>query len=372
MGGGPGIDHGREQMGHQEEKGDKTASKFEKECAEKAPFLKFVPFLFTSALTGQRVTKVLDVISEVDEERRKRITTSQVNDALQELLARRQPPQAAGHEIKLNYATQVETNPPAIAVFGKQSELLQEHYVRYLHNGFRDFWGFKGNPLRSCFAASRARPRTELTLMHPAYGLLIAYAAGSFPSAYIAGRLVKGIDLRTVGSGNLGATNVYRTLGFGAALAVLVIDLAKGALPVMYLPRAARRGSRGKRRHTLVGAGIWRRGDCRAREAGLPALEGRRQGRRDRRPACFLVLAPEPLLATVIVCIAVVWYTGFMSAGSITAAALFPLLVWLDARVTPVLWGALLVAAIIAGRIARHGASAEGTDAPLPEKDRGS
>ena len=131
-----------------EEKDDKTAAKFEKECAEKAPFLKFVPFLFTSALTGQRVTKVLDVIKLVDEERHKRITTSQVNDALQQLLARRQPPQAAGNEIKLNYATQVETNPPAIAVFGNNPDMLQEHYVRYLHNGFREFWGFTGNPLR--------------------------------------------------------------------------------------------------------------------------------------------------------------------------------------------------------------------------------
>ena len=131
-----------------EDKGDKTSSKFEKECAEKAPYLKFVPFIFTSALTGLRVTKVLDIIAEVDDERRKRVTTSQVNDALQELLARRQPPQAAGHEIKLNYATQVETNPPVIAVFGNNPELLQEHYVRYLHNGFREFWGFRGNPLK--------------------------------------------------------------------------------------------------------------------------------------------------------------------------------------------------------------------------------
>jgi GTP-binding protein len=131
-----------------EEKDDKSAAKFEKECAEKAPFLKFVPFIFTSALTGQRVTKVLDVIKLVDEERHKRITTSVVNDALQQLLARRQPPQAAGNEIKLNYATQVETNPPAIAVFGNNPDLLQEHYVRYLHNGFREFWGFTGNPLR--------------------------------------------------------------------------------------------------------------------------------------------------------------------------------------------------------------------------------
>ena len=131
-----------------EEKDDKTSSKFQKECAEKAPFFKFVPFLFTSALTGMRVTKILDLIKEVDEERHKRITTSQVNDALQQLLARRQPPQAAGHEIKLNHATQVETAPPAIAVFGNNPDLLQEHYIRYLHNGFREFWGFKGNPLR--------------------------------------------------------------------------------------------------------------------------------------------------------------------------------------------------------------------------------
>jgi GTP-binding protein len=131
-----------------EEKDGKTSAKFEKECAEKAPYLKFVPFVFTSALTGMRVTKVLDVIKHVDEERHKRISTSQVNDALQQLVARRQPPQAAGHEIKLNYATQVETEPPAIAVFGNNPDMVQEHYVRYLHNGFREFWGFDGNPLR--------------------------------------------------------------------------------------------------------------------------------------------------------------------------------------------------------------------------------
>lgn len=130
------------------EKDDKTAARFEKECAEKAPYLRFVPFLFTSAVTGQRVQRVLDLILEVEEERRKRIPTAAVNDVLGELLARRQPPQAAGHEVKLNYATQVETSPPAIAVFGNHPELVQEHYVRYLHNGFREHWGFRGNPLR--------------------------------------------------------------------------------------------------------------------------------------------------------------------------------------------------------------------------------
>jgi len=130
------------------EKDTNSAHKFAKESAEKAPFLRFVPFLFTSAITGQRVTKILDVILEVDEERKKRISTSQVNSKLEELVARRQPPQAAGREVKLNYATQVETTPPMIAVFGNNPDLVQEHYIRYLHNGFREAWGFKGSPLR--------------------------------------------------------------------------------------------------------------------------------------------------------------------------------------------------------------------------------
>ncbi|HUF26281.1 MAG TPA: ribosome biogenesis GTPase Der [Gemmatimonadaceae bacterium] len=130
------------------ERSDKSAAHFEKEAEEKAPFLRFVPFVFTSALTGQRVQKTMDLILKVEEERSKRISTSQVNTRLEELLARRQPPQAAGRDVKLNYATQVEVAPPTIAVFGNHPELLQEHYVRYLHNGFREAWGFTGNPLR--------------------------------------------------------------------------------------------------------------------------------------------------------------------------------------------------------------------------------
>jgi GTP-binding protein len=131
-----------------EEKTDKSAQKFQKEAGEKAPFLKFVPFLFTSALTGQRVTKVLETVLLVDAERKKRISTAQVNTTLGELTARLQPPQAAGREVKLLYATQVEIEPPTIAVFGNHPDLVPEHYVRYLHNGFREAWGFNGSPLR--------------------------------------------------------------------------------------------------------------------------------------------------------------------------------------------------------------------------------
>ncbi|HEX2781634.1 MAG TPA: ribosome biogenesis GTPase Der [Gemmatimonadaceae bacterium] len=131
-----------------EDKGDKSAAHFQRDAAEKAPFLKFVPWLFTSALTGQRVNKVLDVILAVEAERKKRIPTSEVNEGLHNLLARRQPPQAAGREVKLNYATQVSVAPPTIAVFGNHPDLVQEHYVRFLHNGFREMWGFTGSPLR--------------------------------------------------------------------------------------------------------------------------------------------------------------------------------------------------------------------------------
>jgi GTP-binding protein len=130
------------------EKDDKAVHKFEKKAHEKAPFLKHVPFLFTSALTGQRVSKILDVIQLVDEQSQVRISTSQINERLAELLARRQPSQAAGREVKLNYATQVSVAPPTIAFFGNHPDLVEEHYVRFLHNGFRETYPFTGNPLR--------------------------------------------------------------------------------------------------------------------------------------------------------------------------------------------------------------------------------
>lgn len=131
-----------------EDKTEKSTNKFKKDALEKAPYLTNVPFLFTSALTGLRVGKVLDIVIAVDEQRNRRISTSQVNEALQEVLAKLQPPQAAGREVKLNYATQVETAPPTIAIFGNHPDAIPEHYIRYLHNQFRTKWGFLGTPLR--------------------------------------------------------------------------------------------------------------------------------------------------------------------------------------------------------------------------------
>ncbi len=130
------------------EKDDKSAPHFQQHCERTAPFLRFVPFLFASARTGLRVNRVLDLVLEVDRERTKRIATPAVNDRLGELISRKQPPQAGGREVRLLYATQVDVAPPTFAVFGNHPDLVADHYVRYLHNGFREAWGFTGNPVR--------------------------------------------------------------------------------------------------------------------------------------------------------------------------------------------------------------------------------
>lgn len=140
------------------EKDDKAVAKFTKKAQEKAPFLRWVPFIFTSALTGQRIQRILDTIVLVAAERRKRIPTHEVNEQLQELVGRLQPPQAAGRDVKLNYATQVDSNPPTILVFGNNPDLVEEHYIRYLHNGFRTAWEFTGNPLRISLRRKSAPP----------------------------------------------------------------------------------------------------------------------------------------------------------------------------------------------------------------------
>lgn len=182
--------------------------------------------------------------------------------------------------------------------------------------------------------------------MHPAFGLLLAYVLGSLPSAYLAGRALRGIDLRTVGSGNLGATNVFRALGVRAALVVLALDAAKGAVPVLVLPRLfPLGGSPGPAEQwwalaygaaAIVGHAkpvflLWRGGG-----KGVATAAG-----------MFAVLAPLPLACTAAVCAVVVWYSGYMSAGSLVAAILFPLLVWLAAGASPTLWASLLVGAFV-------------------------
>jgi len=140
-----------------EEKGTNTAVEGEKVNQARAPFLKFIPFYYVSALTGQRVTKLLDAIVSVAEERKKRVPTAEVNRVLEELLARQQPPQPVGESVRLFFATQVGTAPPRFAVVSNRPDAIPESYTRYLHNGFREAWDFTGAPLTIKFRRKKGR-----------------------------------------------------------------------------------------------------------------------------------------------------------------------------------------------------------------------
>ncbi len=130
------------------EKETMTAPHFQKHIGERAPFLADVPFLFTSALTGQRVHKALDLILEVQKERIRRIDTHEVNEALQALARHQPPPHSRGRAVKLRYATQASVEPPTFVIFSNLPREIPDSYLRYLINGFRERWGFHGSPLR--------------------------------------------------------------------------------------------------------------------------------------------------------------------------------------------------------------------------------
>jgi GTPase len=137
------------------EKETGTAEKFEKKFKERAPQLRWVPMIFTSALTGQRVNKVLDHVIEVADARKKRVPTRAVNEVIKELAIHQPPPHYRGFPVKLLYATQADTQPPTFVIFVNHPKALPESYLRYLHNGFREAWGFRGTPLRIRLRARR-------------------------------------------------------------------------------------------------------------------------------------------------------------------------------------------------------------------------
>jgi GTPase len=130
------------------EKETGTSVEYEKKLRERAPMLKWVPILFTSALTGLRVQKVLDLVLEAASERKRRVSTREVNDVIRELAARTAPPHYRGMTVKVMYATQVEHAPPTFILFVNHPKALTDAYLRYLVNGFRAAWGFLGSPIR--------------------------------------------------------------------------------------------------------------------------------------------------------------------------------------------------------------------------------
>jgi GTP-binding protein len=140
-----------------EEKDANTAHQGQEALVAKAPFLRYVPFLYVSALTGQRVRKVLDLIVEVAEGRERRVPTAEVNKVLATLIERNAPPQKPGEEVKLLYASQIATAPPTLAIVSNRPDEVPESYQRYLAHGFREAWPFTGSPLRLKFTSRGSR-----------------------------------------------------------------------------------------------------------------------------------------------------------------------------------------------------------------------
>ncbi len=141
------------------EKDANTAKRGQDLLTEKAPFLSYVPFVYTSAKTGQRVTKLSELIIAVAEARERRVPTAEVNQVLEDLIQRNAPPQKPGEEVKLLYASQVGTTPPAFAIVCNRPADVPEAYQRYLLNGFRAAWGFEGAPVRLKFKRRASRGR---------------------------------------------------------------------------------------------------------------------------------------------------------------------------------------------------------------------
>ena len=153
--------------------------------------------------------------------------------------------------------------------------------------------------------------------MAPIFGVLIAYLAGSIPSAYIAGKL-RGIDLRQHGSGNLGATNVVRVLGTKIGAVVFIADLLKGFLPVYFLPRFTE----------TLRPELW------ALVYGAAAILGHvkpifllgKGGGKGVATASgvFLALAFVPMLIAEVAWIGVFYFTRYVSLASLVGAAILP------------------------------------------------
>src|SRR5690606_8391748 len=101
-----------------------------------------------SALTGQRVPRILSRILEVQQERIKRIPTHEVNEVVRTLVSRARPPHAQGRAVKFLYGTQVSIAPPTFVLWMNLPEAVSDTYLRYLQNGFRDRWRFVGAPIR--------------------------------------------------------------------------------------------------------------------------------------------------------------------------------------------------------------------------------
>lgn len=120
-------------------------------------FLDYVPIMYISALTGQRVDKVLPMALQVQEERLARLTTGEINRVLQKAMLHHAPPSKNGRQLKIFYGTQVRSDPPTFLIFVNDHKLVHFTYKRFLENQFRLAYGFLGTPIRLVFKSRQSK-----------------------------------------------------------------------------------------------------------------------------------------------------------------------------------------------------------------------
>lgn len=124
-----------------------TMEDYKKTVQDKLSFMLYSPVVFISALTGQRVTKLYEMIKFVADQAAQRISTGMLNDVLNEAVAMVQPPSDKGKRLKLYYMTQIKVKPPTFAVFVNRADLAHFSYMRYIENRIRQNFGFEGTPI---------------------------------------------------------------------------------------------------------------------------------------------------------------------------------------------------------------------------------
>ncbi len=130
------------------EKDDKTIYKHTKEIKDVLSYMPYAEMIFISALTGQRLNKLFDLIEQVIQNQNLRIATGVLNEIMAEAVALQQPPSDKGKRLKLYYITQVSIKPPTFVIFVNDKELMHFSYTRYIENKIREAFGFSGTSLK--------------------------------------------------------------------------------------------------------------------------------------------------------------------------------------------------------------------------------
>jgi len=130
---------------------EKDIAGWNKTVKNEFKFASYAPILYTSAKSGQGVDRIMPQVSQIYRERLKRLSTSAVNNVIQEAVTAHNRPTSQGKQLKIFYATQAEANPPTFVFFTNDARLVHFSYQRFLENRLRQAFGFAGTPLRLIF-----------------------------------------------------------------------------------------------------------------------------------------------------------------------------------------------------------------------------